>query len=132
MSSRTTVSIYNAQVTTQLRTESCCACGIVFGMPLDFYKECQSNTERWFFCPNGHRQHYTESEETRLRRQLENERDNVAYWRSQQALTEGSLRATKGHLTRLRKRAEAGVCIHCNRTFQNVARHMESQHGGEA
>lgn len=34
----------------------------------------------------------------------------------------------KGHLTRVKTRVGRGVCPCCNRTFENLRRHMESQH----
>ena len=37
-------------------------------------------------------------------------------------------RSYKGHLTRQRKRSVAGTCPCCNRTFQQLARHMKSKH----
>ncbi len=39
--------------------------------------------------------------------------------------------AIKGQMTKLKNRIENGVCIHCNRTFQNLARHMKCKHPGE-
>ena len=36
--------------------------------------------------------------------------------------------ATKGQLTRARKRAANGVCPCCHRSFENVARHVAKQH----
>ena len=50
--------------------------------------------------------------------------------RSSARAAERSNRALRGHLTRQRKRAAAGMCPCCRRTFENVARHMESQHPG--
>ena len=47
---------------------------------------------------------------------------------------ERSHAATRGHLTRAKKqvhRAEHGVCPHCNRSFQNLARHMQTKHERE-
>jgi hypothetical protein len=44
---------------------------------------------------------------------------------------ENSHRATRGHLTRVKKRVQNGVCPKCNRTFQNLQRHMASQHGDD-
>lgn len=41
---------------------------------------------------------------------------------------ERSASAYKGQATRLRNRIKAGVCPRCNRTFQNLQRHMAGQH----
>jgi hypothetical protein len=123
----TTVSIYNAQTVTHLYVESCFKCGIVFGLPSEFQAHLKRD-KSVFHCPNGHPQAYIRSTEADLRADLERAQAATANWREATARAENSLRTTKGHLTRLKKRAEAGVCIHCNRTFQNVQRHMASQH----
>ena len=34
----------------------------------------------------------------------------------------------KGHATRISKRVKNGVCICCNRTFADLARHMATKH----
>lgn len=42
--------------------------------------------------------------------------------------------AYKGQVTKVKRRVSKGVCPCCNRTFENLARNMESQHpayGGE-
>lgn len=36
--------------------------------------------------------------------------------------------ATKGQLTKTRKRVAGGVCPCCNRSFVNLGRHMAGQH----
>ena len=45
---------------------------------------------------------------------------------------ERSHSATKGHLTRAKKRHRAGLCPCCNRQFQDLVRHMASKHPEEA
>lgn len=118
-----------------LYVEHCHVCGIAFGMPEDF-RLTRKRDKSAFYCPNGHAAVYTRSTEEELRaeiaakeRSLRYAQDDVAYWRRQQAQTNGSLIATKGHLTRAKKRAAAGVCQECHRTFQNVGRHNHTKHG---
>lgn len=41
---------------------------------------------------------------------------------------ENQLRATKGVVTKIKKRVSKGVCPCCNRSFENLKNHMESQH----
>jgi hypothetical protein len=36
--------------------------------------------------------------------------------------------ATKGHLTRTKKRAASGVCPCCRRSFKQLRRHMQNKH----
>lgn len=83
-----------------------------------------------FFCSYGHKQFYVqgESEAAKLRRerdrlaqrvaQVEDERNEA-----QQAAAKAE-RATK----RLKKRAAAGTCPCCQRTFLNMTAHMKGQH----
>lgn len=49
-------------------------------------------------------------------------------WQDEAEAVKRSAAAYKGAATRLKNRAKAGVCPCCNRTFQNLARHMASQH----
>ena len=121
--------------TIALETLTCGTCGVLFALAESFIADRRKD-HAWWYCPNGHQWHYTQENETeRLKRELEATRDNLARARKREAsaqrmreAAENSLRATKGHLTRVKRRIEAGVCIHCNRTFQDVARHMESKH----
>jgi len=125
-----------------LTTETCSNCGILYAMAEEFQKERLAD-KRTFYCPNGHSQTYTgKSEAQKLREQLDEERrrrqsaeQRVAMWQDDYA--EADARATrernrangyKGHATRITKRAKAGVCPCCNRTFQQLARHMANKH----
>jgi hypothetical protein len=112
----------------------CANCGVVFGITEDDEQRRRQDGSS-FHCPNGHRQSWHETEVDRLKRELEEARKATAWARESTARARGeaeraqnSLRTTKGHLTRLKARAQAGVCIHCHRTFQNVQRHMASKH----
>ena len=117
-----------------LVAETCCNCGTVFGI-----NEAQlaslKRTGAWFYCPNGHQQHFTKTEADRLREQLaaaERARDNArSYAKSVQDQNDAERRAhaaTKGQLTKTRKRVANGVCPCCNRPFVNLGRHMAGQH----
>lgn len=90
-----------------------------------------------FHCPWGHTQHFPlgESEADKLRR--ENQRltqriaqkdDEIKWQRDHREAAERSASAYKGQATKLRNRAKAGVCPCCNRSFENLRRHMASQH----
>lgn len=107
-------------------------CGVKFAMN-DSMLEARKNNHRTWYCPNcGCHLHYPgESEEERLRRQLEHERDVSQSRAEQLRRQEYRTRAAKANLTKFRKRVGKGVCPCCNRTFQNLARHMASQHPEE-
>jgi len=90
-----------------------------------------------FFCPWGHSQAFREgeTEEQKLRREVNNLKQNKAYLEDRRREAEAEAehqkhRANgyKGHATRISRRVKAGVCICCNRTFQDLARHMSTKH----
>lgn len=117
-------------------TVKCCACGEQFGMAQGSYdtltKSCAT-----FHCPFGHAQHFNlgPSEADELRRERDRLKQQMAYKEDQ--LREARERAEKerhrangykGHATRITKRAKAGVCPCCNRTFKQLAAHMANKH----
>lgn len=118
-----------------LETLECCECGVTFALPEKFIRE-RRNDHLMFYCPSGHRQHFAqETAEEKLRRQVKQYQRQAellqaeaTFERDQRQAAEKSLRATKATLTKTRKRVAAGVCPCCNRTFQNLARHMDGQH----
>lgn len=117
----------------------CAACSIDFGIGADFMAKRRNDHEN-FYCPNGHSNHYpgpsaAEKEQKRLERELEAARSLATRESRRRADAEQSARrhdyaarAAKGQLTKTKKRIAAGVCPCCNRTFQNVARHIAGQH----
>lgn len=110
-----------------LKPVTCCECGVSFGMP-EAMRNKRREDGQLFHCPNGHSQHYTETEAAKLRKQLEAKERALEFERNSRRAEENAHRATKGQLTKLRKRASNGVCPDCHRTFANVARHMKSKH----
>lgn len=134
--SRITVTQGVMDITVSLTALDCGACSVVFAMPDRFDKERREDGKA-FYCPNGHQLTYN-GEITQLREKLrsaERDRDwfKTAEKEQRQAkeMTEASLRATKGVVTKMRKRAIAGSCQFCHRTFANVARHVAGQHPNE-
>lgn len=121
--------------TTTFEIETCCNCHVQFAMPTELQR-ARRRDHKWFYCPNGHQQHYVgETEEQRLTKQLEraerraaNAEEDARIERADHQSAKRKLAAAKGQLTKTRKRIAHGVCPCCNRTFQDVARHMESQH----
>lgn len=114
--------------TITLRTETCCNCGVVFAMPSDLYKALQQNAGKRFFCPNGHGMSYTESTESKLRKQME--REKAENERQQRSLQEKIIieQREKEKFQKQLKRVEKGVCPCCNRTFTNLAKHFKTKH----
>lgn len=118
-----------------LVVQTCCNCGMTFGVESN-YDAARREDHKDFYCPAGHPQHYTgKTEAQKLREQLaasERQRGwseaRETSLRDQLGATERSLRGHKAAKTRIKNRIAAGVCPCCNRSFQNVARHMAGQH----
>jgi hypothetical protein len=122
--------------------ETCINCGVSFGSPILSQRKVDGKS---FYCPNGHSQYYTETEVMRLKREIEAKQRSLEWERSQRETAErgkrdaeASLTAQKAQATRARNelkrvrvRVHHGVCPCCNRSFQNLRRHMETKHPGE-
>ena len=90
-----------------------------------------------FYCAYGHRQYYIkgESEETKLRRerdrlaqQIAQRDDEIKRQREMRVAAERQAAAARGQVTKMKRRAQGGVCPCCNRTFAGLARHMNAKH----
>jgi hypothetical protein len=117
-----------------LATNECPTCGVLHGFPDKLDHKAQADHSRYIYCPNGHSWHYlgeTEAEKERRRRKWAE--DDAASARARADQAEASLRTTKGHVTRLRKRVTAGACpFGCHRHFANLERHVATKHPGAA
>ena len=118
----------------QMRGETCWVCGIQFAMP-ERWASKRSQNGKGFSCPAGCSLSYGESEVSKLQERLASAQDQTDAQRkltrhanARTAKERASHSATKGHLTRNKKRVAAGVCPCCNRTFKALARHMKNKH----
>lgn len=122
---------------------TCGKCGIVFAVPSWWVQTRRKDHATWY-CPNGDARAFLgETKEEKRIRELEvahrfaTERARQAekdaeIERKARKQVQKKLSATKGTLTKTRNRVANGVCPCCNRTFQNLARHMKGQHPGYA
>ena len=116
---------------------SCCYenCGVVFGIEAAHQGRLR-DTHAWFYCPNGHQQHYSgESDAEKARREAAGQKKNAEYYMNRLAEEQGMRRKTErrvlayqGHLGKLKKRIANGVCPCCKRSFVGLARHIKTQH----
>lgn len=121
-------------VSFKITVMDCPVCGVVFGVT-DEFVDCRRKDGASFYCPNAHSMSYGESALDKAQRdaarakaradQLAAARDDERRRREQ---VERSLAATRGQVTKLRKRAQAGVCPCCTRHFADLQRHMASKH----
>lgn len=120
---------------TETLTIKCCpACSIRYAAPESMFVRIKERGGSWY-CPNGHSLQFHESEADRLKKALDIEK-RAAEYKDQRIkrlhddldASNNRLRATKAAKTRLKNRIAAGVCPCCNRTFQDLARHMVGKH----
>jgi len=111
--------------------ETCCKCKTPFAMEESVHDTMSRLKEDGtFHCPLGHPQHYRsgESEADKMRRERDKAVQNAAYLQDLLDQEKRSLAATKGQIAKIKNRVGHGVCPCCNRTFQNLQRHMTSKH----
>lgn len=123
-------------VTEDLQHIRCGGCGLNYAVP-DGWLSQKKEDHTGFFCPNGCRRIYKKDpdEVVKLERkvaQLTAQADQLnASLRSARICAEHAERrvsAQKGQVTKIKNRVAKGVCPCCNRTFENLARHMETKH----
>lgn len=112
----------------------CPRCGCIYAVGANFIQE-RRRTGITFYCPEGHTASFRETETDRLRKQLAQTTSSLDqvkasrdYERGRRERTERRLSAAKGQVTKIKNRVKNGVCPCCNRTFQDLQRHMQSQH----
>lgn len=125
--------VYQMRPATSLEDEICCNCGVEFASPVIAIRR---NDGQPFYCPNGHRQWYTETEAAKLRKELDAEKakreqaEREAEWAKAEARNDRTQRTkAMNKLKKIEARVNAGVCPLCDRTFKQLASHMKCKHG---
>ena len=115
--------------TQQLVTVRCGFCDLEFGMPQHLYEIRRQDHHSWW-CPLGHERHWPAGK-TR-EQQLEEQVRDLAAARDaenqQKLAAQAETRRLRQAQARARRRAAAGVCPCCQRTFVGMARHMKTKH----
>lgn len=131
------------EATVTIVSTSCYHCGQAIYLPEGFDKR-RRNDHQTFYCPycSGGQCYTGESKAEKLARELKaaKAREKFAQqraddWRERADHQEARARGYKGAMVKTKKkldRVEKGVCPECNRTFQNLARHMETKHSHAA
>lgn len=116
---------------------TCCheSCHVTFGMARGFYDRAKGDSKQYWYCPNGHSQHFSQSEADKMRLERDRAVQNAAYLQDRltakdKRLDEEKRRAAaaRGQVTKIKNRVGRGVCPCCNRSFGNLHRHMATQH----
>lgn len=86
----------------------------------------------FWHCPNGHERGFRKGQDEIKQEEIRRERDRLKQdaARLQDEVAAERKRAAEAEqkIVQIRRRAAAGVCPCCNRTFLNVQRHMKSKH----
>lgn len=115
----------------------CWKCKAEIWLPDELLAAARHSSSVGFFCGYGHRAVFQEGEdqETILRRErdrltqrLAQKDDEIANEKKRRREVEASLSATRGVVTRIKNRVGHGICPCCNRTFENLHRHMKGKH----
>ena len=115
---------------------NCGECGGTYAINEKFRSECEVEGRCWTcpYCKCGWG-YDGQGENARLKRDLKQRQESLALERARHDQTKAALehtesrrRAAVGVTTRIRNRIEKGVCHKCNRSFENLRRHMETQH----
>ena len=115
----------------------CYKCRCEMWIPQNLEQAARRSSKIEFFCAYGHGQIFAEgeSEETKLRRERDRlaqrvaERDDeIRRQRERREAAERRTAAARGQVTKIKNRVGHGVCPCCNRTFENLHRHMTTQH----
>lgn len=117
---------------------TCWRCKERFGLD-DATEAMLRRSGKSFYCPWGHAAVFedgktdlekAQEEVAELRRQRDRTTQDNAYQLEMRLAAERRASAMKGVATRLKNRVAAGVCPCCNRTFENLQRHMTTKHAG--
>lgn len=125
-------------VSVEMYLHHCCACGIPFSIPDEWDDRLRKNHES-FYCPSGHAQSYTGNAMTKkeeqlkqelnsLKGQLESSKGNEKFWNEMWQKKVDENKKINKELKSVKTRVKNGVCPCCNRTFQDLAKHMKTKH----
>lgn len=112
----------------------CAECGVSFASSVVSKRRKDG---KGFYCPNGHSLVFnqTKTEAEKLRAQLEQEKfrreqaeQDATVAREAKKWATADARRARTINRKMKQRIEAGVCLHCNRTFKQLAEHMKCKH----
>lgn len=125
------------EVITSLETVHCGECGGTYAIDERYHRQRREKGGFWNCpyckCSWGFRKEETEL--AKLKHKLEHQEastERERKWRREEKErhehTQRRLSATQGVVTRTKNRIGKGVCPCCNRTFQDLQRHMSTKH----
>lgn len=118
----TTAMVFNVQYV--LVTCGADGCDQAFGMSRDFYDETRAKGIGWT-CPRGHNRIWLEKT---TEQKLTDAQARETALKDQLAAAVREADRVRQDLLRDRQRFANGVCPCCNRSFENVRRHISTKH----
>ena len=113
--------------------DECISCGVVFTVPLTMIKNKWASGGE-YHCPSGHGQGWGVGHVERedLRRERDRLKQRVAQLNDDVKAAADRAEKTAAELKRHKQLSAAGVCPCCNRSFENLRRHMATKHPDQA
>ena len=121
----TTQYAYGTKTSIQIVAHWCAGCGLPYGLPEGFIEQRRDDHKSWT-CPNGCSRHFPAGK-TDKQKLADAEHRELAL-KDQLSAAIRDAETTRAALLRDRARFAAGVCVCCNRSFDNVRRHMATKH----
>lgn len=114
---------------TAMEFHHCITCGVLYSCPVAVMEQ-QRKHGGYHFCSNGHSQGWEKSGSAfaRLERERDSLKQQMARVEEEKADAERKLAQAQATTKRIKKRASAGNCPCCKRTFKNMAEHMKHMH----
>ena len=113
----------------RMEVSQCGICGVVYTVP-EIIQDYHRRHGGFSYCPNGHQWGWRQDdcEEARTRRERDLLKQQLAQKNDEIAALQERVKREEDASSRLRKRAAAGVCPCCHRSFAALARHMKAKH----
>lgn len=102
----------------------CADCNVLFAMTKNLNERLRES-HVVFYCPMGHNNYYGgDDEKQKLQKQLQEKERQLIQAANNNLQKEQEIKRITRQLNRVKK----GVCPCCNRTFSDLARHMQTRH----
>jgi uncharacterized protein with PIN domain len=107
-------------------------------LPQELYTAAKRSESIMFHCAYGHAQHFPKGdsqlnmvtrERDRLAQNLAQRDDHIRQLSRDLSTVTQQRETLKRAAARTKKRIGNGVCPECNRSFENLQRHMHTKHG---
>jgi len=123
---------------TEYEFHTCPKCQSGHAVPKSLCESARHSNNINIHCPFGHswifktkeqlREDEVRRERDRLKQQLAMKDDVIAEKNTRIEMERRRVSAARGQVTKIKRRVQHGVCPCCNRTFSNLAAHMQTKH----